>query len=226
MTKTIAKKYLPEGVVKKAISEIVTGNFYKARETLFDLIDENKDIWLEDEKRWIGAEITELSQNTLGKYTRKAIDSISDMADDEHEHWKSSVEHRRTSSPYHLEKADHHQKQALKIWDKRERRKNFAKLASYKMEEETEQEELDEARFKIVPIRIRRGKIQRRKKVSTVKNFTFRKGRLTRIPPKEHRKRVISQRRGKIKRKSKMNRSLLKRKRSMRRLKSLKGGKR
>lgn len=78
------------------------------------------------------------------------------------------------------------------------------------------EEALDEAsRFKIVKARIRGGKIQRRKKVSTVPGFTFRGGKLTRMTAQERRRRKMGQRRGKLKRKAKLNRALMKRKRSM-----------
>lgn len=80
---------------------------------------------------------------------------------------------------------------------------------------------LDEARFKIVRVRIRKGKIQRRKKVSTQKGFTFRGGKLIRMSPQERRNRRISQRRAKLKRRGKINRALRKTKRSMRRRKAL-----
>lgn len=86
-----------------------------------------------------------------------------------------------------------------------------------------EKQVLDEARFHIVRLRIRRGKIQRRKKVSNIKGYTFRGGRMIKMSPRERRNRRISQRRGKIKRRSKMTRSLQKRKRSMRRLKAFGG---
>lgn len=88
-----------------------------------------------------------------------------------------------------------------------------------------EKQVLDEARFHIVRLRIRRGKIQRRKKVSNIKGYTFRGGRMIKMSPRERRNRRISQRRGKIKRRSKMTRSLQKRKRSMRRLNAF-GGRR
>ena len=78
-----------------------------------------------------------------------------------------------------------------------------------------------EARFKIVKARIRNGKIQRRKKISTVKGYTIRKGKLTRMLPKERRNRKIGQRRGKIKRKRTIRRALVKRKRSLRKRRGL-----
>ena len=81
--------------------------------------------------------------------------------------------------------------------------------------------EIEEARFKIVRVRIRKGKIERRKKVSTQKGFTFRGGKLTRMSPQEKRNRRISQRRGALKRRGKINRAQRKTKRSLRRKKAL-----
>lgn len=81
-------------------------------------------------------------------------------------------------------------------------------------------EELSEkARWRIVRVRIRKGKIQRRKYVSNIKGYTFRgpKGhrKLVRMPPRERMKRRLSQRRAKIKRKAKRSRIRVKRRRSM-----------
>lgn len=78
-----------------------------------------------------------------------------------------------------------------------------------------------EARIKIVKARIRNGKIQRRKKISNVPGMTLRGGKLQRMSPTERRHRKMGQRRGKIKRKSKMTRILIKRQRSMRKRKSM-----
>jgi len=72
-----------------------------------------------------------------------------------------------------------------------------------------ELETLDEGkRFRIVKVRIRRGKIERRKKVSNVKGFTFRKrgkgsAKLIRMKPLERRKRKLGAKRGKVKRRGK-----------------------
>ena len=79
-----------------------------------------------------------------------------------------------------------------------------------------EEETLDEARFKIVRARIRNGKVQRRKKVSTAPGLTFRGGKLTRMSPSERRHRKMGQRRGKLKRRAKMSRILRKRTMSLR----------
>ena len=83
------------------------------------------------------------------------------------------------------------------------------------------EETLDEARIKIIKARIRGGKIQRRKKVSNVAGMTLRGGKLQRMSPAERRRRKMGARRAKIKRKSKMNRALMKRQRSLRKRKAL-----
>lgn len=81
---------------------------------------------------------------------------------------------------------------------------------------DVKEETLDEARFKIVKARIRNGVVQRRKKVSTAPGLTFRGGKLTRMSPSERRHRKMGQRRGKLKRRAKMSRTLRKRTMSLR----------
>jgi hypothetical protein len=76
-------------------------------------------------------------------------------------------------------------------------------------------------RKKLVKARVRGGKIQRRKVVSGVKGYTIRGGKLTRMTASERLRRRIAQRKGKVKRRAKLARSLIKRKRSLRRRKSL-----
>lgn len=83
------------------------------------------------------------------------------------------------------------------------------------------EDELEEARIKIVKARIRGGKVQRRKKVSNVPGYTLRGGQLKRMSPMERRRRKLGQRKGKIKRKAKLQRALMKRKRSLMRRKSI-----
>jgi hypothetical protein len=81
---------------------------------------------------------------------------------------------------------------------------------------------LDEAnvlkmgRTKLIKFRVRKGKIQRRKKFSNVKGYTIRNGKLTRMMPAERRHRKIAVRRSKFKRRAKLNQSLRKRKISLR----------
>lgn len=83
------------------------------------------------------------------------------------------------------------------------------------------EETIDEARIKIVKARIRGGKIQRRKRVSNVPGMTLRGGSLKRMSAAERRHRKLGQRKGKLKRRAKMARTLMKRQRSLRKRKSL-----
>ena len=87
-------------------------------------------------------------------------------------------------------------------------------------------EELFEAsRWRIVRARIRNGKVQRRKKVSNIKGFTFRKKggqtRFIRITATEKLRRRMGARRAKIKRRGKKSQIRLKMRRSLRRRRSI-----
>ena len=68
-------------------------------------------------------------------------------------------------------------------------------------EEETENLEegnvMKQGRVKIIRVRIRNGKVQRRKKLSAVKGYTIRKGKLTRMNATERRHRKLGARRAK-----------------------------
>lgn len=88
-------------------------------------------------------------------------------------------------------------------------------------DKEEKEEELDEARVSIIKARVRGGKIQRRKKVSNVPGMTLRGGTLKRMSAAERRRRKMGARKGKLKRKAKLSRSLMKRKRSLQKRKSL-----
>ena len=81
--------------------------------------------------------------------------------------------------------------------------------------------ELNEARLKIIKARIRGGKVQRRKKISNVKGYTLRGGQLVKMSAAEKRHRKLGARKGKIKRRAKMARALVKRKRSLKKRASL-----
>lgn len=72
-------------------------------------------------------------------------------------------------------------------------------------------------RMKMVRVRIRNGKVQRRRKLSAIKGYTTRNGRLIRMSPIERRNRKISARKSKFKRRAKLRQSLRKRKMSLRR---------
>lgn len=76
-------------------------------------------------------------------------------------------------------------------------------------------------RLKVIRARVRGGKVQRRKKVSAVKGYTYRGGKIKRMSPAERMRRRKGARRGKIKRRAKMARSLVKRRRSLRKRKAI-----
>jgi len=76
-------------------------------------------------------------------------------------------------------------------------------------------------RTKIVRVRIRAGKIQRRKKISSVPGYTIRGGRLVRMSMQERRRRKMGARRAKIKIRSKKNQILRKRNVSLRKRKAM-----
>ncbi len=76
-------------------------------------------------------------------------------------------------------------------------------------------------RKKLIRVRVRGGKVQRRKIVSGVKGYTIRGGKMIRMTSRERMKRKMGARRAKIKRKAKLARALIKRKRSLRKRASL-----
>jgi len=72
-------------------------------------------------------------------------------------------------------------------------------------------------RTKMIRVRIRGGKIQRRKKLSAVQGYTTRGGKLVRMSPVERRNRKMASRKSKFKRRAKLRQALRKRKVSLRR---------
>jgi hypothetical protein len=95
------------------------------------------------------------------------------------------------------------------------------------VKEESEKLGLTEAnvqkmgRTKLVRIRIRAGKVQRRKKFSTVPGYTIRGGKLVRMSSQERRHRKMGARKAKVKLRSKKNQILRKRKISLRKRKAM-----
>ena len=92
---------------------------------------------------------------------------------------------------------------------------------------EVEEEELSEAnvqkmgRTKLIRVRFRGGKLQRRVKKSAVPGFTIRGGKLTRMLPQERRKRKLAARRSKFKRRAKLRQALRKRAMTLRKRKAM-----
>ena len=76
-------------------------------------------------------------------------------------------------------------------------------------------------RSKLIRVRIRGGKVQRRKKLSAVPGYTYRNGRLVRMSTMERRRRKLGARKAKLKRRGKMAHILRKRRISLRKRKAL-----
>ena len=78
-----------------------------------------------------------------------------------------------------------------------------------------------QGRSKLVKVRIRKGKLQRRKKFSAVKGYTIRGGKLTRMMPSERRNRRVGSKRSLFKRRAKLQLSVRRRKMSLRRRRAM-----
>jgi len=95
------------------------------------------------------------------------------------------------------------------------------------MYDDVEFEEVNEAnvqkmgRTKLIRVRFRGGKLQRRVRKSAVPGFTIRGGKLTRITPQESRKRKLAARRSKFKRRAKLRQALRKRQMTLRKRKAM-----
>jgi len=76
-------------------------------------------------------------------------------------------------------------------------------------------------RMKLIRVRVRKGKIQRRKRFAAVKGYTLRGGKVVRMSPQERMHRKRGARKAKIKRRGKLRQALRKRKISLRKRKSL-----
>ena len=76
-------------------------------------------------------------------------------------------------------------------------------------------------RTKLVRLRVRKGKVQKRKKFSTVKGYTIRGGRVVRMSPSERIHRNRPARRAKIKIRTKHNQILRKRRISLRKRRAI-----
>ena len=100
------------------------------------------------------------------------------------------------------------------------------RLAS-EMYDDVEFEEVNEAnvqkmgRTKLIRVRFRGGKLQRRVRKSAVPGFTIRGGKLTRMSPIERRKRKLAARRSKFKRRAKLRQALRKRQMTLRKRKAM-----
>lgn len=96
-------------------------------------------------------------------------------------------------------------------------KERIEKLLEKKLLEINESNVQKFGRTKLIRVRVRAGKVQRRKKFSSVPGYTIRGGRVVRMSATERRRRKMGARRAKIKRKGKLNTILRKRRMSLRR---------
>ena len=89
------------------------------------------------------------------------------------------------------------------------------------LEEKANRNVVKSGRTKLIRVRVRKGKVQRRKRFSAVKGYTIRGGRMMRMSSMEKRHRKIGARKGKIKRRGKLRQALRKRKVSLRKRRSM-----
>jgi len=85
----------------------------------------------------------------------------------------------------------------------------------------TEGDVLRRGRINLIRRRIRRGKLQRNIRRSAIKGFTLKRGKLTRIPAAARIRMRLKARRAAIKRRSKLQQSLRKRRISLRKRKAM-----
>jgi hypothetical protein len=78
-----------------------------------------------------------------------------------------------------------------------------------------------QGRTKTIRVRIRNGKVQRRKKMSAVKGYTIRGGKLVRMSAAERRHRKAGARKAKNKRRAKLRQALRKRRMSLKKRKAM-----
>ena len=78
-----------------------------------------------------------------------------------------------------------------------------------------------QGRTKLTRVRVRGGKVQRRRKSSAVKGYTIRGGKLVRMSSAERRHRKMAARRAKFKRRAKLRQALRKRKMSLRKRRAM-----
>lgn len=104
---------------------------------------------------------------------------------------------------------------------------SLKKVVAENFVEECEEETIEEAnvqrqgRLKLIRVRIRGGKVQRRVKKSAVRGFTLKAGKLKRITAQQRLRMSRIQKRAAVKRRAKIRTTIMKRKRSIRRLRAM-----
>lgn len=193
----------------KLINSIVSKNFVEADSIISETVETIMAKKLEEAKKMCAAKMTEQQAHMMNR-TSSELRRLGVVEEDNVEEAIDPTEIYNGSAPTG-------QRTNLSGKSNKEQ-PNTTVIPKNNLKED---EQLDEARIKLIKARIRGGKIQRRKRISNVPGMTIRGGKLTRMSPAERRRRKMGQRRGKIKRKAKMNRAIMKRQRSIRKRKAL-----
>ncbi len=202
------------------ISSIINKDFVSADNILEETIEILMSRKLEEAKKMYAAKMTEqghVMNRSAAQLTRLGVveeDNVDEMDLSKEKPDYSNVEDRRgTNDPNWFMKNKPIYPNSLGApKPKPTQTVNTAGKSDLK---ESEEETLEEARIRLIKARIRGGKIQRRKRISNVPGMTLRGGKLQRMTAAERRRRKLGARKAVRKRAPKMNRALMKRKRSL-----------
>jgi hypothetical protein len=201
------------------INSIIDRDFIEADSILEESVQVIMSRKLEEAKKMYAAKMTEQGNSmnrTASQLVRLGVveeDNIEEMDLSREKPDYANIEDRRgTKDPSWFMKNVNIVKTSPKTTAVVAKEPNSSVVQKTAMKEE---ESLEEARINIIKARIRGGKIQRRKKVSNVPGMTLRGGKLQRMSAAERRRRKMGARKAVRKRMPKMNRALMKRKRSL-----------
>lgn len=187
----------------KLIDSIVNRNFVEADSILSETVESIMAKKLEEAKKMCAAKMTEQQAHMMNR-TSSELRRLGVVEEDNVEEAIDPTEIYNGSAPTG---------QRTNLSGKKDKEQpNTTVIPKNNLKED---EQLDEARIKLIKARIRGGKIQRRKRVSNVPGMTLRGGKLQRMSAAERRRRKMGARKAVRKRAPKMNRALMKRKRSL-----------
>lgn len=187
----------------RLIDSIVNRNFVEADSILSETVESIMAKKLEEAKKMCAAKMAEQKGHDMNR-TSSELRRLGVVEED-------NVEEAIDSTEIHNGPAPTGQRTNLSGKSDKEQ-PNTTVIPKNNLKED---EQLDEARIKLIKARIRGGKIQRRKRVSNVPGMTLRGGKLQRMSAAERRRRKMGARKAVRKRAPKMNRALMKRKRSL-----------
>lgn len=206
--------------MSKLIDSIVNRNFVEADSILSETVELIMARKLEEAKKMCAVKMTEqphVMNRTSSELTRLGVveeDNIEEMDLSKEKPDYESIEDKRGKGlPFFMSNVDKNSfpnSHGAPKSTKQSGGETIIKKTTVK-----EEEQLDEARVRLIQARVRGGKIQRRKKVSNVPGMTLRGGKLQRMSAAERRRRKMGARKAVRKRAPKMNRALMKRKRSL-----------